>query len=104
MRFEEVERIAARGESVTVEFKETTGELRQAVETICAFLNTQGGQVFLGIAPSGKLIGQQVSDRTQQEIANAIRKLEPPLPVDTAYVEVPGTDRYVIGVTQLTIR
>ncbi len=96
MRFEEVERIAARGESVTIEFKETTGELRQAVETICAFLNTQGGQVFFGIAPSGKIIGQQVSDRTQQEIANAIRKLEPPLPVDTAYVEVPGTDRYVI--------
>jgi ATP-dependent DNA helicase RecG len=96
---EEIERLAVQGESETVEFKATTAELRQAVESLCAFLNTRGGRVVIGVNPSGKVIGQHVSDRTQQEVANALRKIEPPIAPRCQYVDVPGTDRQIIVLT-----
>lgn len=96
MLLSDIEHLAVQGESETVEFKETTGELRQALESICGFLNTRGGLVLIGIKPSGKIVGQDVSDRTQQEIANAIRKIEPFTSIPCRYVPVPGTTRQVI--------
>ena len=34
-------------------------------------------KLYIGISPRGKLYGLQVSDRTQQEIANIINQIEP---------------------------
>ncbi|MBI3661151.1 putative DNA binding domain-containing protein [Candidatus Acetothermia bacterium] len=70
------------GESDTLEFKKSTGQLTRAAETLCAFLNANGGTVIIGVTPQGKIVGQQVSDKTQQEIANVLQKFEPPAPVE----------------------
>ena len=46
-----------------LELKKTTGELKDGMHTACAFLNTEGGWLFLGIAPTSlKILGQQVTD------------------------------------------
>ena len=46
------------GEGVTTEFKEANKNLPQTLfETVCAFLNRNGGHIFLGIADNGKIIG-----------------------------------------------
>src|SRR3989304_7713424 len=66
-----------KGEGVTVEFKKTTAQLHAIFETVCAFLNNKGGIVLIGITDDGKIIGQDISDRTKQEIANHITKIEP---------------------------
>jgi ATP-dependent DNA helicase RecG len=52
-RVREPEREIAGGESETVELKRSTGQLRRAAETLCAFLNTGGGKVIFGVAENG---------------------------------------------------
>jgi ATP-dependent DNA helicase RecG len=67
------------GESETVEFKRTTGERREAARTICAMLNHRGGRVVFGVEPGGRMIGQMVSDRTVEEVAQELGEIEPPV-------------------------
>ena len=44
-----VEVLTAEKESGRVEFKETTGQLERGMETLCAFLNGEGGTVLFGV-------------------------------------------------------
>ena len=69
----------AGGESDTLEFKKTTNERREAVKTLCAMLNHRGGRVLFGVNASGTVLGQQVSDRTLEELAQEVREIEPPV-------------------------
>lgn len=72
MTIEDIKKLIAGDETRTLELKKTTGELKDAMHSACAFLNTEGGWLIFGIAPKSlKIIGQQVSDATRQEIANA---------------------------------
>ena len=73
MTYEDIKRIVAGDESRTVELKKTTGELKDAMHTACAMLNTEGGWVVFGVAPQQiKILGQQDSDDTRREIAHAL--------------------------------
>lgn len=74
----DVRRLAALGESETVEFKKSTAQLRPAAETLCGFLNANGGLVLFGVSPGGGIEGQQVADSTLRDIAATVRKFEPP--------------------------
>lgn len=85
-----------KNENIQTEFKSTTGELRQACQTLCAFLNDQGGWVFLGVKNDGRLIGQMVTDATCQEIANELRKFEPPVSIEISYIPIAG-EKFVIA-------
>lgn len=60
--------IIAQGESETLEFKRSTAELQRAGQTLCGFLNGDGGQVLLGVGPKGQLVGQQVADITLRDM------------------------------------
>ena len=44
MDLRELQSIVAAGESETVEFKKSTAQLPRAGETLCAFLNGNGGR------------------------------------------------------------
>jgi len=85
-----------KGEWEHLEFKKTTGELHGGMESLCGFLNGSGGRVFFGVTNAGKVIGQDVTDLTFQEIANAIRKLEPPAWIEQHRVSVSGTKEVLI--------
>lgn len=39
------------------------------METLCAFLNRNGGTVLFGVTDKGKIICQEVSDKTKRDIA-----------------------------------
>ena len=43
-----VKQLIAEKENGQVEFKETTGQLERGMETLCAFLNSEGGTVLFG--------------------------------------------------------
>ena len=62
---EDIAALSAAGESETVEFKATTGQRLEGAKTLSAMLNGDGGQVLYGVQPSGKVTGQQVSDRVE---------------------------------------
>ncbi|WP_223640733.1 ATP-binding protein [Corallococcus sp. EGB] len=91
-------RLASRGESATLELKRSTGELRKAMHTLCAFANGQGGTVLLGVKPDGELVGQQVSEQTLHDIATARERFEPPLDLHIQSVEV-ASGRSVLVLT-----
>jgi ATP-dependent DNA helicase RecG len=53
-----IKTLISHGENLTVEFKECRNKLnRDVYESICAFLNINGGHLFLGIKDNGKLTG-----------------------------------------------
>jgi len=66
------------GESERVEFKHSTGQRTAAAKTVCAMLNGLGGFVIFGVSDKGEIVGQQVSTKTLEELANEFRKIEPP--------------------------
>jgi ATP-dependent DNA helicase RecG len=80
--------LIAQGESETLEFKRSTGELKRAGETLCAFLNGDGGKVLIGVAPDGRLVGQEVADITLRDIAAMLGRFEPPARVEMSRVDV----------------
>ena len=90
--------LTATGESETLEFKETTGTRREAAMTVCAFLNQRGGQVLFGVTRGGAVIGQQVSERTIEELSSELRQIAPPAFPTVERVPVDG-DREVIVVS-----
>ena len=63
MTRDELKKLIADDEGETVEVKETTGQRVDACETLCAFLNKDGGTVVFGVTKNGKLTGQLVSDK-----------------------------------------
>src|SRR3954453_4330039 len=80
----------SKGEWEHIEFKKTTGELHGGMETLCGFLNGSGGRGFFGGTNAGKVQGQDVNDPTFQEVANAIRKLEPHAWIEQTRIPVSG--------------
>jgi len=95
IRLEALFQLIAQGESETLEFKRSTAELKRAGETLCAFLNGEGGKVLTGVAPDGKLVGQEVADITLRDIAAMLGRFEPPARVEMSRVDV-GNGRQVI--------
>ncbi len=85
-----------KNESKTLEFKETTGQLERAMETLCAFLNSEGGFILFGVTDKGKIVGQDVRDKTKRDLSEAIRHIEPFAAIQTYYVPVPETKKYVV--------
>ena len=63
MTIDNIKTLIASDESRTLELKKTTGELKDGMHSACAFLNTDGGWLIFGVAPTGlKILGQQVTD------------------------------------------
>ena len=75
---EELAELAQGGESETLEFKRSTGELRSGIQALTALLNHRGGRVLFGVEPDGRIVGQQVSDRTLEDLAAEVGQVEPP--------------------------
>ena len=84
-------------ETDSVEYKESTGQLERGMETLCAFLNKEGGTVLFGVNDNKKIIGQEVADTTKRNIADAISRLEPTAAVQISYIPLSGSDRKVIA-------
>ena len=89
LNLEDIKKMIAKGESSTLECKLTTGELHRGMESACAFMNSDGGWLLFGISPQMRIVGQSVSDATRREIAAELRKIEPPVKVETEYIELP---------------
>jgi ATP-dependent DNA helicase RecG len=89
--------LVKKGEGPALEFKRSTGELKEGMQTLCAFLNGAGGVVLFGVRPDGTVEGQAVTDQTTRDIAQAADRFEPPAHVSIHRVKVKA-DREVIAV------
>lgn len=68
----------AQGESETQEFKLTTGQRTEAAKSLCAMLNHKGGRVLFGVDTQGRILGQDVTDKTVQDVVQELSQLDPP--------------------------
>ena len=67
-----------------------TGTRREAAQTVCAMLNQRGGHVLFGVTPIGDVVGQQVSERTIEEVSAEIQRVDPPAFPEIERVQVAG--------------
>ena len=96
MTYQDIEALTIKKEGNSLEFKESTGQLDRSMETLCAFLNGEGGTILYGVKDDGKIIGQTVSDSTKRSIAEAVNRIESFVDLEITYVAIPGTEKYVI--------
>ena len=79
------------------EFKKTTGQLERGMETLCAFLNGDGGTVLFGVTDEGKIIGQDIAGKTKETIGEAISRFGPSANIRIFYVPMPDSEKKVIA-------
>ena len=90
MTYTELENLIKNDENRQLELKKSTGELKDAMHSACAFLNTDGGWLIFGVLPASlKIVGQQVTDNTRREISQALSLLEPQLDIKVIYIPIP---------------
>ena len=97
MTLDQIKALVASGESETLEFKATTGTRREAAATICAMFNQRGGHVLFGVTPEGVVMGQEVNERTFEEVSAEIQRIDPPVFPEIDRVRV-SDDRQVVAV------
>lgn len=73
----EIERVVAGGESAQVEFKRSTGQRSDGAKAACGMLNGNGGFVLFGVGDDGRIMGQQVSAGTLEDVAREIGRISP---------------------------
>ncbi len=93
--------LVQRGESEQLEFKQSSAQFPRAGETLCAFMNGRGGKVLIGVRPDGSVIGQTIADKTFQELAQVLRRFDPPIPIETERIPV-GADGLEVLVLNAT--
>lgn len=98
MDLNQLKKLVDKGESSTLEFKSTTGEIKSAFTTVCGFLNNKGGIVLIGVHDKGKIVGQDVGDNTRQEITRELSKIEPHADITVSYIPVEKS-RQVIAIS-----
>lgn len=81
---------AASGESEALELKRSTGLRKEAAIAVCAMLNHRGGRVLFGVEPNGRVVGQEMSDRTIEEVTQELGEIDPPVFPNIERVELSG--------------
>ena len=106
MKVDQLQHIIRQGEGISVEFKTSKTRLnKNAFETVCAFLNRQGGHLLLGVEDDGTVTG--VDEDAVQGIldsmvtnANNPQKLSPPYYLSPEVVELEGKNVIVVYVPE----
>ncbi|RWX44128.1 ATP-dependent DNA helicase RecG [Candidatus Electrothrix aarhusensis] len=77
MDFEELKDLIQAGESYHAEFKQTLD--KSFVEESCAFANSGGGRILLGVSDSGDIKGITTDNIMRSRIQDTLRQIEPKL-------------------------
>ena len=84
-------------ETEKIEFKKTTGELREGITSLASMLNKNGyGELYFGVKDNGDVVGQQMGDRTLREISQAIANFIKPQVIPTIEHELINSRRTLV--------
>lgn len=76
-------------ETEVLEFKKTTGELKEGIVSLSSMLNKNGYcTLFFGVKDNGNVVGQQIGDRTLRDISQAIAAHLKPQVIPTITLEL----------------
>ena len=76
-------------ETESIEFKKTTGELKEGIISLTSMLNKNGfGTLYFGVRNDGEAIGQEIGDKTLRDISWAIAQNVKPQLIPTISLEL----------------
>ena len=99
--FDDIKKWVADWEGPTLEFKNGVG--KNVGKTICAFANTNGGIIVLGIGPEKQFIGIQNPDKASQDIHAMLESCKPKPNVEQQFVKEDGKTFIVLNITQFSL-
>lgn len=84
---DELRRLMAEGEGRALEFKQGLPRDEKTARSLCAFANTRGGLLLIGVDDHGKAVGVRSPKATMARLrAIAAERLDPPLEVEAGSV------------------
>jgi len=96
---EDIKSIAASGEGYNAEFKfKIPAKLKELSQEVCAFANSGGGYLFIGVDDLGNVAGATVDNTRRSDVQDAIRHISPVIQVEMYPVDVDGKTVWVIAV------
>lgn len=99
----DIKQIIAEGESQRTEFKGSFNV--EAMESITAFANTEGGCVLVGVSNKGKIVGVDTNEESVQQWVNEIKsKTEPAILVDAERYEIEGKAAVMLSVPEYPVK
>jgi len=96
---EDIKNIAASGEGYNAEFKiRVPANVRKLTEEICAFANSAGGTLLIGVDDNNVLQGTTIDNGKRSAIQNSIHEITPVFNCSIYSVIVDGIEIWVIEV------
>ncbi len=80
MNKKELEQLISQGEGYHLEFKESLST--SISKEICAFANSDGGRILLGVNDDGEIKGISINNSLRSQIIDIARKLDPSLVIE----------------------
>ncbi len=77
MKYNELKNLIQAGESYHTEFKQTLD--KSFIEEVCAFANSGGGRILLGVSDSGEIKGIKTDNSIRSRVQDTLRQIEPKL-------------------------
>ena len=85
-----------RGETQSLEFKESLRLKDEIGETVSAFSNSDGGTVIVGVSNSGGVLGVDIGKNTLEELANYIKRNTDPQVFPSVKIQEVGEKNVVM--------
>ena len=96
-----IEELIERGETQSLEFKESLRLKDEIGETVSAFSNSDGGTVIVGVSNNGGVLGVDIGANTLEEFANYIkRNTDPQIFPSVKIQEVDGKNVFMVEVEE----
>lgn len=95
----EIESIVQSGEGYNAEFKiRVPNKVKDLTEEICAFANSAGGIVLIGVSDDNVIHGAEIDNSKRSTIQNSLNDINPHLPTVFYPVDIDGKTIWVIEV------
>jgi ATP-dependent DNA helicase RecG len=91
-----IKELIDRGESQSLEFKESLKLKDEIGETVSAFSNSDGGIVVVGVSDSGGIPGVDIGKNTLEELANYIKRNTDPQIFPSVKIQEVGGKKVVM--------
>lgn len=83
-------------ETELIEFKKSTGELKEGVISLASMLNKNGGgTLYFGVKNDGDVVGQQIGDNTLRDVSQAIANFIKPQIIPSVSIEYVGENNII---------
>jgi len=96
---DEIKNIVSRGEGHHADFKRSVPtKVRELAEEACAFVNSDGGLILVGVNDENQIIGTLINNKKRSDIQDAIRVVSPAIHAKIYSVDVDEKQVWVIDV------